>query len=233
MGLDVCLSTIGAYLIDIDEEDREEFEEEYKLATQEYEYVIREIKDLVSKQTGKKVEWNEKMPVNVDDIQHDERVGSYSLLHYLRRYAAHLDQNGKPPGKDCEKDPSKDPLLLKIYDEEVSTKFPHLIDHSDCSGYYIPCDFPKPLWLEPFESDNSDDEEFVEYISVGSSTKLLEELLEINKHLNLDTDDIMNDLSGYFEKIANDDLEIEKWCWSVLYYMSLNSKMLGIPVVFT
>ncbi|MEW5818718.1 MAG: hypothetical protein AB1782_00880 [Cyanobacteriota bacterium] len=231
MGLDVCLDTIKSFYIDIEED---EDPEEYKILKEGYDDIIKLIKDEIKRQTGKLSSWNEKMPDVTGDVQLEERIGSYTNIHYLRRYAAHIDKNNTPPEPlKPSDDPTQDPLLLAIYDGESKTRFPHLIDHSDCNGFYIPCNFPEPLWIGPEEEIDEEDEELVEFISVGSSTNLHEELIKLNEYLNVDTDKIDSDLSDFFSAIQGDEYETEKWCWGVLYYMTLNSKMMSVPVIFT
>src|SRR4029079_11486207 len=37
------------------------------------------------------------------------------------------------------------PSLLCLYNLDAPTRYPHLIDHSDNAGFYLPCDFNSPL----------------------------------------------------------------------------------------
>jgi hypothetical protein len=46
----------------------------------------------------------------------------------------------------------------------------HLINHCDCTGYYLPDEFTDPQWIET-TGDNP--------LSIGSSVKLLNELTEL------------------------------------------------------
>lgn len=66
----------------------------------------------------------------------------YTMVHYLRRavaYARHAPKRFTP----CTGDPTADPLV----DRELSVHFDsHLICHSDCDGFYVPIDFPEPLY---------------------------------------------------------------------------------------
>jgi hypothetical protein len=88
------------------------------------------------------------------------RIGSYGMLHHLRRLAAYIDA-GRPLPEPIDDRASSD-LVLKARHEGVNPSpsvwarifgknkpprsiFPHLIDHSDAEGYYLPIDFPEPL----------------------------------------------------------------------------------------
>lgn len=116
-------------------------------------------------------------------------IQSFYDLYQLRRLAAHLETGNiisfdelekKDEGEDV------DNLLAAIWDEESSTKFPHLIKHQGDGGYYLPASFPASL-PEPIWIDYSDEEEEAELLeeepafSFGSSIELLNELTEIEQ----------------------------------------------------
>ena len=67
----------------------------------------------------------------------------YSCTHHLRRAVAYARRAPEKFAKiDREQEPSKDPYI----DRELSVQMDcHLICHSDCEGFYVPIDFPKPL----------------------------------------------------------------------------------------
>lgn len=233
MGLDISVGSIKYYIIDHEDGCVDCDSIDYQNQQKQYEAVIKIIKDEVKAQTGSFPEWSEEESDEYDESKVGIRVGSYTLLHYLRRYATYLDINNAPPEpcKECE--PTQDQLLLDIYDGKKSTSFPHLIDHSDCNGYYIPCDFETPLWVDPLDYGVEQDEDLVEFLSVGSSTKLLQELLEINKHLGVDLNKTVTDIYEYAEDIEGTDYEVEKWCLCILYKMCLTSAKLKLPIIFS
>lgn len=83
----------------------------------------------------------------------------YSGIHHLRRIAAHLSLNGGLP-EPGDVNAAKDPVLQRYYEGAVapapsrmarwlggkpSPRFDHLIQHSDCEGFYVPQDFPHVL----------------------------------------------------------------------------------------
>lgn len=236
MSLDVCVSPIKTTVGNIEDYYTEaQFREQQQII----ENLISLIQSKIKEQTGKILVWNEEelKPhneelVNEDDINvFCERVGDYKLIQLLRWYAAHIDIEGNAPLTPIGiEDVNKDKLLLQIYDGEIETKFKHLIDHSDCDGYYIPCHFDEPMWIHPSELNMTDyDEDLM--ISVGSSYKLMEELENLNKYLNIDTENL-EPLEKYSDSIAGDKWEFVKWCWAVLYYMCQNSIQFRQPIIF-
>lgn len=232
MGLDICIQPLISTIGNVDDYNSQEH---YQCELAMIKNLINVIKSKINEQTNKPVNWNEeeidfsKLPEGNNFFC--ERIGNYNLIHHLRRYALHIDINGKLTDDFSSLlDPCEDKLLLKIYDEELKTNFPHLIDHSDCDGYYIPVEFSTPVWIKPSEIDIEDDDSSM-LISIGSSINLLKELEFINKHLQVDISDL-SDLEIFSGKIAGDELEFVKWCWGVLYQMSVNSIKYSQPIVF-
>jgi len=92
----------------------------------------------------------------------------YSWLHYLRRAVAFARQAPKkfrPVAKG--EDPAADPLV----DRELSVRMDsHLICHSDGDGFYVPIDFPEPLY---------DDRKKGSIGMLGSSQRAMSELLQV------------------------------------------------------
>jgi len=110
-------------------------------------------------------------------------IDRFMDLYQLRQIAAYLEQNrdiapllkARPPS-----DGEPDPLLVSIWDGELTTRFPHLINHQADGGYYLPADFAEPIWLEADEDAiDEEDEEAEPYISFGSSIGLQRELTEL------------------------------------------------------
>jgi hypothetical protein len=92
----------------------------------------------------------------------------YTFLHYLRRFAAHASTkpNWKPTPFAETADPAEDPVVA----QETAKLGSHLLCHSDCEGFYLPIDFPKPLFA---------DEERLPGGMLGSSHGLLRELVAV------------------------------------------------------
>ena len=83
-------------------------------------------------------------PVELDRIWSCGMYG-YSGLHYLRRIAAHIWNNGKLPGPGDRNVPD-DPLILDAICMVNATPFQHLLCHSDSQGYYLPIDFEDVIY---------------------------------------------------------------------------------------
>ena len=68
----------------------------------------------------------------------------YRALQALRAFAAAQEY---PPDRPFALDgsPETHPSLEKIYHQNAPTRYPHLIDHSDNQGFYLPVDFDAPL----------------------------------------------------------------------------------------
>jgi len=88
----------------------------------------------------------------------------YSGLHYLRRAVAFARQAPEefcplPEGEDVTSD-------LRV-DEELFVRMDsHLICHSDCEGFYVPIDFPIPVYNDDLPGG-----------CLGSSQRALAEIL--------------------------------------------------------
>src|SRR5262245_50605428 len=70
----------------------------------------------------------------------------YSFLHHLRRFAAHAiqDPNWEPKPFPESDDAAKDPAIA----DEQAMLDNHLLCHSDCEGFYVPIDFPDPIFAD-------------------------------------------------------------------------------------
>lgn len=130
-----------------------------------------------------------------DDAADFDMYG-YSGLHCLRRLAVHLAETGALPAPADAEEAADDPLLATFYSrhphhalelgdqvtvigsaEAAAGRFDHLVQHSDCEGFYVPLDFG-PILI--------DDRVTGEYI--GSSQRLLEDCRLIAERLGLPDD---------------------------------------------
>lgn len=120
------------------------------------------------------------------------RIGSYAALHYLRNFytMVYSDINKKRPDVDKT----------------------HLLNHSDCDGYYIDWEFSKVIWTD-------------EHLSIGSSTKLLQELEFLKEYVE-----------GLPENGEEEELiegtETIKWVFKALYLLARVSVDTNAPLVF-
>lgn len=84
-------------------------------------------------------------PESLPEIADRVPVGSmpYSWLHYVRRAVAYAMKPGRPfrPLREGEQ-PSEDP----VYDDVLFSFRSHIVCHSDGEGFYVPIDFPEPLY---------------------------------------------------------------------------------------
>ena len=166
---------VGSMITTRPDEDREQYEEERDWL-QEVQEMLRDEGvevDLVS-QPGTEV-W-------------EGGIRSITDLYDLQRLAAHLEQ-----GEDIQSllttatvdgEEVVDDLLADIWDNEVETRFPHLIKHQVDGGYYLPVDFPEPIWADYGDEEDTDgadvsDEDTT--VSFGSSVALLRELTEVEE----------------------------------------------------
>lgn len=133
------------------------------------------------------------------------RIGNYSALHVLRRFAAEIDGWDKEKYR-TQQDISKcNDTMNGLYDYDYylrKSKFKHLIDHSDCEGYYLPFDFETP----GVTNDKNH--------SIGSSVRLKHELEEIMDAIN-----------------ETNNLEIET-IWDRIYELACLSVQHQLPIEF-
>lgn len=141
--------------------------------------------------------------IDVQNLLHDEGVDvdllanpgveiweggieRYHDLFLLRLIAAYLE-NGRDItpllAPDFEFDEEPDALLAAIWEDQQTTRFPHLIKHQGEGGYYLPVDFPEPIWIE---EEPADDNEPIEesVVSFGSSIGLQHELVDLEGMLD-------------------------------------------------
>ena len=157
-------------------------------------------------------------------------IGSYpySFLHYLRRFFARAtgDPDWTPtPVRDGE-DPAEDPVL----DQEMSMMSSHLLCHSDCEGFYLPLDFEEVIFDDA-------DEDRIPGAMLGSSFRLMDELLEVAPKLGIRLDngrlaDAEADrINAAYE--AEEEFRIEKTVWISLFEAARLSIEYKTAICFT
>jgi hypothetical protein len=161
---------VGSIFTTRPEEDRELFEEEREW--------LSDIQDLL-REEGVEVDLLSRPGVEIWEggIEH------FMDLYQLRLLAAYLEQGRDiTPLRDFkpEEATEPDPLLAAIWEGEQPTRFSHLINHQADGGYYLPVDFPEPIWLE-FDEDALEDGHDIQepVVSFGSSIGLQRELVEL------------------------------------------------------
>lgn len=140
--------------------------------------------------------------LNARDVLEGDMWG-YSGLHTVRRLAVHLAETGTLPDPLEEAHrAADDPLLRKAYTEfpgGTAGPFDHLINHSDCEGYYVPVDFEQVI---------ADDSLAGGYL--GSSVRLLAETRRIATALGL-PEDLDPDSEEVFDACGADTPPAEGW----------------------
>lgn len=165
---------VGSIFTTRPEEDRDLFEEEREW--------LSDIQDLL-REEGVEADLLSRPGVEI----WEGGINHFMDLYRLRLLAAYLE-NGREIGpildEDADFESEPDPLLARIWEGEQPTRFAHLINHQADGGYYLPVDFPEPIWLE-FEEDEEDatDEVQEPVVSFGSSIALQRELVELEQML--------------------------------------------------
>ena len=118
-------------------------------------------------------------PIVVDG----HRVGAYSDLHILRGMALAHEQSTTNILDFSESDLGSVAEAFYAQDTPV-TGFPHLINHPDDSGFYVPFSIPTPMVV----TGKPPGQEEKVSVTFGSSVGLLEELDRINQLLGLPGD---------------------------------------------
>jgi hypothetical protein len=162
-----------------------------------------------------------------------ERIGRYSDLQRLRSYAAHIALFNKPPESIDE--PISEELRM-MYDGSKPFSHPHLMNHSDCEGYYVPTSFAGPVQIPlllAIDSESSQSDQ-VWHADVGSSAILLRELESINEFLKLpDAARQKRQSKPLLDPIEGDIWAGIKWAWSVLYWLAQESVERNVLIMFS
>jgi hypothetical protein len=152
-----------------------------------------------------------------------EEMETARPLHRLRGFALHCEKHGSAPTPAEVGDGYR--VLEELYDGKIATQwYPHLVDHSDSDGYYIPADFTQPInaYMDG------------EVISIGSSHRLLAELNSIRRFLfGEDTSALGDEQQELLWAIAeNDSFALEKNMWCRLRWLARNSVESNLVIRF-
>jgi hypothetical protein len=151
----------------------------------------------------------------------------YSHLHYLRRAVAFARQ---APEEFCPIAAGVNPAEDDRIDHELSVCLDsHVICHSDGAGFYLPLDFPDPLY-----DDAEDDEESVAGDVIGSSPAAMRELTLTAPLLGVRLSDRILDDAEALAILQQRDhpCYIERLTWLRFFDRLLASVQLGSAVVF-
>jgi hypothetical protein len=171
------------------------------------------------------VDWREPESADVPPMRQHAGSFPYSYLHYLRRTFALL-QRGEPVTPVASPD-ELDRDEHKVSDETTMMSS-HLLCHSDCEGYYVPVDFPEPLFLP-------EDAGIEGGGMVGSSQGLRAELVRCAPALGIRLDDgsLPDEEAARLYDIPDEaDFGIETVVWLTLYEATRVSIARGHAIVF-
>jgi hypothetical protein len=138
----------------------------------------------------------------------DNRAGSSSFphpfLHHLRRSASRWWADPR-----WEWAPSNRPADDPVFKELVATKEWHLLSHSDREGLYLPIDFDVLL-----------EDPGVPGGTIGSSYRLLRELVSLAPHLGIamDGEIVPDDVAAEINADPDErPMQVERLVWLALY----------------
>jgi hypothetical protein len=161
---------VGSIFTTRPEEDRDLFEEEREW--------LSDVQDLL-REEGIEIDLLSRPGVEI----WEGGVERFMDLYQLRLLAVYLEQDRDIApilASSSELSDEPDPMLTAIWEGEQETRFSHLINHQADGGYYLPVDFPEPVWLEVDENELDDAESAEEnVVSFGSSVGLQRELVEL------------------------------------------------------
>jgi hypothetical protein len=182
----------------------------YHNDTEGFEYHREAFERLTRGLAGEGIDWREPDAVELP-AAHEYSAGfPYGYLTRLRRIYV-LAKNGEPITPAAEINTPQYERDLRLIDDETAMLDSHLLCHADDSGYYLPLDFPDPLFLpRELELEGGG--------MVGSCYRLLAELADIEPALTACS--------------PKDSFEPEKYAWSKLHESCEASIEGGHAIVF-
>lgn len=150
----------------------------------------------------------------------------YSFLHYLRRaYALFVSGKTVTPAAD-EEALERDAAVVE---DEASMLSSHLLCHSDCDGYYVPVQFPDPLFVDEALGVAGGG-------MVGSTQRLFSELLRVAPAIGvrISADGSLSDSEARRLYDLGDDHPFfrEQVVWLTLHEACRDSLATGAAIVF-
>lgn len=174
---------------------------------------VRKIIEAVERNNGVRVAWKDEG----DIVYQRQAHGSFAGLRAYARWVDLRDRLGdfaRPPRGDYYSHPA---LVQEHTDRPMG--FPHLVQHDLHSGYYLPCEFEKVTYTDPFTGYGS----VTFQRAVGSSLRLLVELEKLNEHLQVPDE---------YRGEPDDHLASVKAAWVQLREMACLSCDRDLPIVF-
>jgi hypothetical protein len=171
----------------------------------------RRLRREIEKEIGHPVSWNEDGATAYSD--------QAPPFEPLRAFAKWLDYRDMFPTFDAppEDDYYKHPVMSNKLTRPLT--YPQIVNHSCHTGYFIPTDLDRVVFVEPFVAWGR----FEFKHSVGSTMRLLNELQHLGEVLNVKRD-------HQWEK--DDPLAMIKSDFSQLYSIALISSEKNLPIIF-
>lgn len=146
----------------------------------------------------------------------------YRFLHFLRAVAYHHSLGLPLPDQQAKGYDAADDY------DGASMLESHLLNHSDCDGYYVPVDFDAPLVDDEFDG-----------VILGSSVALQRELLAVAEPLGIEVEEpggrVTADSVAALQKSSEDEdhpFWIAREVWLTLYDATRASIAAGQVIVF-
>lgn len=171
----------------------------------------RRLRGEIEAEVGHAVHWNDK-----GNVEYTRQAHGFESL---RAFAKWLDCRDlfptfdPPPENDFYKHPVMSDKLVR------PLTYPQIVNHSCHSGYYIPAEVERVVYVEPFTSWGN----FVFKHSVGSCHRLLAELERLAQML--DTDE-------HYEWVEGDPLAQVKARFAQLFEVAKVSRQKDLPIIF-
>ena len=171
----------------------------------------RRLRNAIEREFGRSITWNDE-----GELVFAERAYGFQSI---QAFAKWFDYRDLFPTFEA-------PLDGRYYHHPVMSgelTRPHtyrqIVDHSCYSGYYIPCDLDRVVYVEPFQTWGG-----IQFFhSVGSSNRLLLELEQLAQSLNVDSE---------YEWCNDDPLADVKASFALLYRIAKTSCEQNLPIVF-
>lgn len=165
----------------------------------------------IEAEIGHAVRWNDE-----GEVPYRRQAHGFESLRAFARWLDYRDlfpTFDPPPEDNYYKHPVMSDKLVR------PRAYPQIVDHSCYSGYYIPAEVERVVYVEPFTSWGG----FVFKHSVGSSYRLLAELERLAEVLGTDE---------HYEWVEGDALAAVKEAFAQLFEVAKISHQKDLPIVF-
>ena len=165
----------------------------------------------IEAEIGHPVSWNDD-----GDVAYTQQSGGFESL---RAFAKWLDYRDMLPTFDLPPEGNYYNHPVVSAEPPRPLTYPQIVEHSCYSGYYIPTDLERIVYVEPYSSWGG----VMFKHSVGSSIRLLKELGQLSGVLGITTE---------YEWQETDPLNEVKASFAQLYEVAKISVATNLPIVF-